>query len=192
MTTVRQTVWRMACAGFYLLCCASCDDDSVAAPDGHTPPSESDVLDVSSWEDVASGEGEADGSGPDIDSPESFPWACNTVAPPPATPAPTGSPGDGAFYGRVLDDTCAPLYDSVEDEGFSVLACTDSNCVTGKTASDGTYHLTGLPTGPHKMQLLGAPHGYPTLVWYQDAVAGEVVALSRDIVVPPVGAEWVA
>lgn len=95
----------------------------------------------------------------------------------------TAKKGTSATSGRVVDAAGKPLDD------FAVLACTLATCIRGSTADDGTYCIADLPVKPHKMQVIGEPKGYATVIWYQDVVEGGNAASAKDVVLVPLDPE---
>lgn len=85
--------------------------------------------------------------------------------------------------GALVDPSGAPVV------GVKVSACTSTTCVIGPTDEDGRYDIQGLPVAPHKIEILGVPKGFMTMVFFQDTTAGEMAVAGRDIqLVPLTGA----
>ena len=97
-----------------------------------------------------------------------------------ADDAEAGDPAsdETAVAGRLLDLEGAPIV------GVKVLACTLTTCVTNTTIADGTYLSVVPGDEPRKMEALGTPFGFATMVWYQDVMVGETSWLPRDVNLP--------
>jgi len=102
----------------------------------------------------------------------------------PCEPAAGGRGGAVACVGGALVDP-----DGEPVIGVKVSACTLTTCIIGPTDEDGRYNIQGLPVEPHKIEILGVPKGFMTMVFFQDTLPGEMAVAPRTVqLVPLTGA----
>jgi len=69
--------------------------------------------------------------------------------------------------------------------GVKVSACTLETCIIGPTDAGGRYEIQGLPVAPHKIEVLGVPKGFLTMVFFQDTTPGTMASAARTIRLVP-------
>lgn len=111
----------------------------------------------------------SDGTGPDV-APTTTP--CDRLVDAAGEPV-------ACVTGRLVDVTGAPV------EGLKVSACTLHTCIIGDSRADGTYRIGGIPTEPHKVEILGQLRGYATMIFYQETIPGVFTTPPADIVMVP-------
>ena len=82
--------------------------------------------------------------------------------------------------------------DGTPAAGVRVSACTLQTCIIGTTDANGRYAIQSLPVVPHKMEILGNPKGFMTMVYHQEMTPGMLAVAPREVVLPRLGQENVA
>ena len=98
----------------------------------------------------------------------------------PCDPA-TGGRGEAVACvgGALVDPDGNPVV------GVKVSACTATTCIIGPTDDGGRYNIQGLPVEPHKIEILGVPKGFMTMVFFQETKPGEMAVAAREVELVP-------